>query len=62
MTILLQGFGYNIQFDYLLLIELFMYILISKHINFFDYVDKLNDRKIKKRGRNDKSFNNSCYI
>lgn len=62
VTILLQGFGYNIQFDYLLLIELFMYILISKHINFFDYVDKLNDRKIKKRGRNDKSFNNSCYI
>ena len=62
VTILLQGFGYNIHFDYLLLIELFMYILISKHINFFDYVDKLNDRKIKKRGRNDKSFNNSCYI
>lgn len=44
LTLLFQGFGYNIQFDYLLLIELVMYILISKRMNFFTYVDKLNSR------------------
>ena len=45
LTLLFQGFGYNIQFDYLLLVELVMYILISKRINFFAYVDKLNGRR-----------------
>ena len=32
----------NIQFDYLLLVEIIMFISIRENINFFDIVDKIN--------------------
>ena len=41
-VILFQGFGYNIQFDYLLLVEIIMFISIRENINFFEIVDKIN--------------------
>ena len=47
-VILFQGFGYNIQFDYLLLIEIIMFISIREDINFFDTVDKINNQKVKR--------------
>ena len=47
-VILFQGFGYNIQFDYLLLIEIIMLISIREDINFFDTVDKINNQKVKR--------------
>ena len=49
LVILFQGFGYNIQFDYLFFIELFMFLCIKMNINIFDTVDKINCLK-KKRG------------
>lgn len=53
ITVLFQGFGYNIQFDYLLLIEILMYILIENRVNFFDVVDELNaeNSKIRREGK-----------
>ena len=47
-VILFQGFDYNIQFDYLLLIEIIMFISIREDINFFDTVDKINNQKVKR--------------
>ena len=47
-VILFQGFGYNSQFDYLLLIEIIMFISIREDINFFDTVDKINNQKVKR--------------
>ena len=41
-VILFQGFGYNSQFDYLLLVEIIMFISIRENINFFEIVDKIN--------------------
>ena len=37
VAIIIQGFGYNIQWDYVFLIELIFYICIKKKINIFDY-------------------------
>lgn len=35
-TVLVQGLGYNIQFDYLFLIEIILYSTIKMKVNFFD--------------------------
>lgn len=48
-VILFQGFGYNVQFDYLLLIEIVLYLSIRNNINFFSIVDR-NHTRILKRG------------
>ena len=47
-VILFQGFGYNIQFDYLLLLEIVMFISVREDINFFGAVDKINNQKVKR--------------
>ena len=36
LIIIIQGFGYNIQFDYLLLVESLLYMCVKNKINFFD--------------------------
>lgn len=38
IAIIIQGFGYNVQWDYIFLIELIFYICIKMKINIFDYV------------------------
>ena len=35
-VIFVQGFGYNIQFDYVLMIEILLYISIARGVNFFE--------------------------
>ena len=62
-VILFQGFGYNIQFDYLLLIEIILFISIREDINFFDTVDKINNQKVN-RGfiKYDRYINNNRNI
>ena len=55
-VILFQGFGYNIQFDYLLLIEIIMFISIREDINFFDTVDKINNQKVKRYINNNRNI------
>lgn len=45
-VILIQGFGYNIQFDYILLLEAILFITIDNDINFFESVDKINNKNI----------------
>ena len=40
LPILLQGLGYNIQWDYVVMLELIMYFCIKKKISFFDPVTK----------------------
>lgn len=36
IPVLVQGIGYNIQWDYILFIEMLMFIMIQKKVNFFD--------------------------
>lgn len=36
LIIFIQGFGYNIQFDYVFMLEMIMYFTIKQNINFFD--------------------------
>lgn len=36
IALIIQGFGYNIQWDYIFLIELIFYICINNNISFFD--------------------------
>lgn len=38
IAIFVEGFGYNVQWDYILLIELILYICVKHKINIFDYV------------------------
>lgn len=45
IVILIQGFGYNVQFDYLFLVEAILFVSIKNHINFFDIADNLNKKK-----------------
>lgn len=35
-VIFVQGFGYNVQFDYLFLLEMILYFTIKQNVNFFD--------------------------
>lgn len=49
LVVLFQGFGYNIQFDYLFFIELFMFVCIKMNVNIFDIADQLNNLKRKRR-------------
>lgn len=48
-VVLFQGLGYNIQFDYLFLIEVVLFITVNNNINFFEIVDNINNNKRKKR-------------
>lgn len=36
LAIIIQGFGYNVQWDYIFLIELVFYICIKNKISFFN--------------------------
>lgn len=38
IAIIIQGFGYNLQWDYVFLLELIFYICIKKKINIFEYI------------------------
>lgn len=38
IAIIIQGFGYNLQWDYVFLIEMIFYLCVKKEINFFEYL------------------------
>lgn len=52
IPIIIQGIGYNVQWDYIIFVELILFLTIRLKINFFDINNKnaLIDRKEKRNG------------
>lgn len=61
-VVIIEGFGYNVQWPYMVFIEMIFFLCINKKISFFDIAiqDKLFTRR--RKTNEFQSINNSCNI